>query len=215
MSTKIYDAFRISKKNDIGDIITNMRLIATNIIANSVNYLQTLHSMAIVQAIKNKDVDMFAMKAYEEITNNELSTFFEIWMLDLVKKSELSNERNMLDCSLKAVCTFDDKYWYIKFFCNSEISRQMLNAIVLKHNELEDYHYQNQVDPPDNVTEVEYNKRGDKWNELLPNCSPFNIFPFEITIFNHSSFDRLIFDFNSNKIKMAYKFDKKYEGINI
>lgn len=207
MSSKIYDAFRVSKKVDIKDLIDKMRSIAIDVVSNSYDYLYLIHAMASKSAAEKKDTDKFAMSAYEEIINNEFGIFAEMWMFSMIKNAETSSEKNMLDCSLNAVCTFDEDYWYIKFFSNSNISREILN--IIKELDLEDYHYQNQTDPPEDITDEEYSKRGKKWEELLPNSSSFNIFPFDINIFDCLKLERLIFDFQSGKKKLIYKFDKK------
>lgn len=212
MSTKIYDAFRIKKEINIKDVITEMRCIASEIVSNSSDYLYLIHAFAASTAAEKKDTDKAAMAAYSEVINNDFGICLEMWMLDMIKTAEKSSRKDILDCSLKAVCTFDEDYWYIKFFSNSGISRKMLNAIIEKL-QLEDFHYQNQSDPPEDIPEEEYNKRRDKWDQLLPDWSPFNIFPFDITIFDSNKLEKLIFDFKYKQKELAYKFDKKYEKI--
>jgi hypothetical protein len=212
MSTKIYDAFRVLKEKDIKGLITEMRSIASDTVANSADYLYQIHAIASADAAKKKDADKAAMAAYEDVIKNHFGIFIEMWMLNMVKKAETSIEKDILDCSLKAVCTFDDEFWYIKFFSNSGISRKILNNI-LEKLELEDFHYQNQSDPPEEISQEEYDKRGEKWDQLLPDYLAFNSFPFEINIFDSNRLERLIFDFNYNKKELAYKFDKKYEKV--
>jgi hypothetical protein len=213
MSTKIYDAFRIKKEIDIKDVITEMRSIASDVVSNSVDYLYLIHAFAAKTATEKKDTDKMAMEAYNDAINNDFGICLEMWMLSMVKTAETSSKKDIFDCSLKAVCSFDEDYWYIKFFSNSGISRKMLNAIIKKLGVLEDFHYQNQTDPPEDIPEEEYNKRGDKWNQLLPNWSPFNVFPFDVTIFDSNKLEKLIFDFKYKQKELAYKFDKKYEKI--
>lgn len=210
MSIKIYDAFRVSREKDIKGLIKQMRSIASDEVANSEDYLCSIHAIASADALKNKDNNEAAMRAYEEVLENTFGLFIESWMLNLVKNAEKSLEKNILDCSLKAVCTFDDKYWYIKFFCNSGISRKMLNVISEKL-ELEDFHYQNQTDIPEEISQEEYDKRRDKWNELLTDLNlSFESFPFEIIIFDSNKLERLLFEFNYNEKELAYKFNKTY-----
>ena len=155
MSTKIYDAFRVLKEKDIKGLITEMRSIASDTVANSADYLYLIHAIASADAAEKKDADKAAMAAYEDVIKNHFGISIEMWMLNMVKKAETSIEKDILDCSLKAVCTFDDEFWYIKFFSNSGISRKMLNNI-LEKLELEDFHYQNQSDPPEEISQEEF-----------------------------------------------------------
>ena len=209
MSTKIYDAFRINIKADIKEIINKMREIAINTIANDAEYLYMAHAVTSVMALEESENNKNAAAALEEIQKNEFGLFTEMWMLDKIKQAETSREKNVLDCSLTAVATFDSDFWYIKFFSNSGFSNKILNKIIEEIKELEDFHYQNQSDPPEEIPEEEYNKRGQKWEELLPDYKPFNIFPFEVTIFDSARLEKLIFECKYNKKELAYKFDKK------
>jgi hypothetical protein len=65
-----------------------------------------------------------------------------------------------------------------------------------------DYHYQNQCDPPDNINEDDYNKRGDEWDEAVPNKYSDTGFIFEI--FENDNWN-VIFDENyipTNEIRL-------------
>ena len=214
MSTKIYNAVRISKKLDIKTIIDKMRQIAEEVVANDYNFLYMIHAITSAMAHDEKDANKIAASVYEDVMKNDFNFTTLTWMIDKVKKAELSLSINDLDCSMIGVVGYDEDYWYIKFFCNSGIARKIYNEIE-KIEGVEDFHYQNQTDPPDDISYEDFEKRSKKWDELIPN-DKFNSLPFEVNIFDYDKLERLIRKYYWTGEKdvykhLAYKFDKNYQ----
>ena len=204
MSTKIYNAYRINKNKDIKDIIKKMREIAIYNMSNNKDYFYLAHAISSAMAFKENQNEL-AKEVCKEIEKNEFGILSEMWMIDKIKNSKA---KDILDCGLMAVATFDDEYWYLKFFSGSKFMDKILNTIEIEIKELEDYHYQNQSDPPEDIEYEEYLKRGKKWNELIPDYTPFNSLPFEIIIFDISRLERLLTEYKNGNIQLSYNFVK-------
>ena len=82
-----------------------------------------------------------------------------------------------------SVSVFEHKHLrYLMFFGN----RKMIDLVVQALNKnlfLEDYHYQNSTDKPENVTEKAWNKRKKTWNAILVGTPIETGFTFELCPF--------------------------------
>ena len=208
MSTKIYDAIRIKKSYDLKIIINEMKEIANNYISNNYDILHDIHEQAIAYCYENKN-DHSCSSALEDHKEGKFNHSTLYAMRASCKKEELSPYKDYLDFILKGVVSFDKRYWYIKFFCNSNVTMNIFDRI-LEIQGIEDYHYQNQTDPPDGISYKNFQKRNKKFEELMPN-DRYDDMPFEITIFDFNSLEKLITKFwHTGKPlyeHLAYKFD--------
>lgn len=214
MSTKIFDAYRIKKSTDILSLLVKSKEIAATIIANSADLLHLIHAnttLAALNAVKNNPEDRRAKRVLELNENNDIDLW---WIKMQLEKLEKDIEYNPLDIYTSCSIFYDRKYWYIKFYPNSKIQIQIVDKIV-EEFALEDYHYQNQTDPPEHIPYKTYQARDKKWDQLLGKDGTYNN-GLQFTIFDANEFGNLVsrFYYQGKKTKeelyshLAYKFDK-------
>lgn len=215
MSTKIFDAYRIKKSTDILNLLVKGKEIAATIIANSADLLHLIHAnttITALDAIKNNPEDRRAKRVVEL---NEINDIDLWWIETQLEKAEKDPQYNPLDIYISCSIFYDRKYWYIKFYPNSKIQIQIVNKLVEEFG-LEDYHYQNQTDPPENVPYKTYEARANKWDQLIGTDGTYRN-GFQFTLFDAREFTNLVsrYYYQGKKTKeelyshLAYKFDKK------
>jgi len=215
MSTKIYDAYRIKKSTDILSVLVKGKEIAKNIIAADEKYLYMIHALSMVKALdtlKNNADDVHAKNA---IKMNEENLIDDWWLFNQLEKANKSMVKDPLDVNISCSVFYDRNFWYLKFYPNTNMHYKILNQIV-SDCDLEDYHYQNQCDPPDNIPYKTYENRAKKWDKLLAPDDNFRN-GFQFTIFDSHDFRNLISKnyYMGKKTNeelyehLAYKFDKK------
>ena len=99
------------------------------------------------------------------------------------------------------------------YFGNTDIRRFIEN-----HEMFEDYHYQNQCDKPDDISDEEWDKRESDWNDAIgPDYIPANhgwqvqLFNTKniMPIFNPNRIETIMFPTDENMTKILAKtFDK-------
>lgn len=225
MSTKIYDAYKLSGKYDIVSLntaLSDLRQQVTkqceNIIANivvrqflSMYYMTLLHG-------KNTpaDTDTVTTNVLEKIARQDMKSAWAYLYCKITSEiSDLSNTtrpfsynfyNNLLLFPLK------DKILAM-YFGNTDIRKFIEN-----HEIFEDYHYQNQCDKPDDISDEEWDKRESDWNDAIgPDYIPANhgwqvrLFNTEniMPIFNPNRIDTIMFPTDENMTKILAKtFDK-------
>ena len=180
MSTKIYDAYRI-KKTDFDFAI----------------FIKTIKNIEneIVKSLINKIIKMFIYSNelhYNSLIKDEELSFMNIIDLFLDEK----NLKNDFSSKFSVVSFEDTGYFYFMFFTKNNYIKMFENDFP----SLEDYHYQNQVDMPDDVSEEEWDKRSEKWDELMPSGIPakdgivtsIELIPYKIEFDIRENFKELI-----------------------
>ena len=213
MSTKIYYAIRVHKDRDIKNIISKMKQLAEDYMCQSTaaaKFLKNLHKHAITIALNEPD-NINAKYALSEYNNDEFGVDQLYMILDILKKESIKSTKSIWDITLTACATYDEDYWYIKFFPNSAITRSIYEMIY-EQSGIEDFHYQDQVDYAD---EDKHEMRRKKWDELLPDGN-WDAFPFEIIIMDPNKLKKIIRkNWWSGKKElyehMLYKFNEKFK----
>lgn len=212
MSTKIYEAYRIPKEKDILKELLKARDIAIDTVANDAAYLRMIHAMSIYNATRDyiNDKNPYAKSVIKDHKDGKLDEF---WIERMLQKNQTSLERGNFDAYFTCSIFYDDSYWYLKFFYNDGSFRKAATRIV-EELEFEDYHYQNQVDPPKDIPYEDFYQRGEKWEELM---QPYDNYRggFEYIIFDSYEFKILIsrYYFTGDKDiykHLAYKFNDKF-----
>lgn len=219
MSTKIYDAYRIKKSTDILSVLTKGKEIAKNIIANDWKLLYQIHALSMVEASRTIEKDPEDHLAQRALKMNEDNNIDNWWLEKVMEKAEKDLSYNFLDVYTTCSIFYDRKYWYIKFYPNYEFQYEMINKIVEESN-LEDYHYQNQSDPPDGISYAKFNRRAKKWDKLLAPDDNFRN-GFQFTLFDAKEFSKLMSKnyYQGKKTNeelyehLVYKFDKKLKEV--
>jgi len=219
MSTKIYDAYRIKKSTDILSVLTKGKEIVKNIIANDWKLLYQIHALSMVEASRTIEKDPEDHLAQRALKMNEDNNIDNWWLEKVMEKAEKDLSYNFLDVYTTCSIFYDRKYWYIKFYPNYEFQYEMINKIVEESN-LEDYHYQNQSDPPDGISYAKFNRRAKKWDKLLAPDDNFRN-GFQFTLFDAKEFSKLMSKnyYQGKKTNeelyehLVYKFDKKLKEV--
>lgn len=217
MSTKIYYAYRISKKVDILDLFDKIRLMAERRIARDEKLLYCIHAISVMEAAKRFEKDPGDYFAKRVVEGNEKNIIDDIWTEKILEEySRDDSKLRAIDLNFTCSVFYDSKYWYLRFYPNTRWMQDVLSKAEKKFK-LEDYHYQNSTDPPSNISYEKYKKRDKKWEEL---CKGNNYTRGLLaTIYSPSMFRELLSEnyYKGKKTNkelfahLAYKFDKKQE----
>jgi hypothetical protein len=218
MSTKIYDAYRIPKSVDILKVMDKIKKMSTTHVQNNSNLLKLIHSYSYANAL-----DVIKLNPKDSVEYNKAKWFLnsmdkggvcEYWIEDVLKRKSEKASKSILDVKFECSVFYDKRYWYIKFFPNSSWMYKVLTEVEVEIPQLEDYHYQNQSDPPDNIPYHQYEKRDEKWDELLGVDGNYRC-GFTYTLFDEYEFRKLLtvnyYTGEKDLYKhLAYKFDLKF-----
>ena len=211
MSTKIYSAYRIKKDRDILALLKKCKEIAIEVIANDESYLRLVHSMSIAKALKDLSDNPKNSMAQYTIDEHKKGNVDDFWIESMLEKNQTSTSKINISAYLSCSIFYDADYWYIKFFTNERNQYTIIDKIV-ETLELEDYHYQNQTDTPEGVSDEDFEARGVKWDELLESSNGNYRDGFTYTIFDAYEFRILLtrFSYTGKPLyeHLAYKFDK-------
>jgi hypothetical protein len=182
MSTKIYNAYRINKNHDLKDLLKQMREIACEEVAKDAMFLKAVWRRCV--AIINQQPESATWK-------DDFKQEYGIYQFEKVFfESRLDNDERIADGSVVPAIWFDSNWWYLKFFSNSLVARNIEKRIAALSC-VEDYHYQNQTDAPDSISEKDFAKRGRKWDTLLDEDDSFSSF-MTLPVFTHHQFTKLV-----------------------
>lgn len=217
MSTKIYNAYRIPKDVDILKKLKKIKELARDVIANEGGLLELIHHYVISVAKEEYEKDPQNNAAKYALNENEKGKFDEYWAEMVLEKENLSPKKLLIDIHFECSVFYGNRYWYIKFFPNNSIHYKLLENI--EDLGFEDFHYQNQGDPLDDIPYEEYQKRGDIWEILLESSGGNYRDGFLYTIFDAHEFRQLISKnhYTGNPLyeHLSYDFEKKITKITL
>ncbi len=157
MSTKIYDAFRIKNKT-LESVLEDMKAFRKT----AMPILKEGLAKMIAGQITRK-IDSVALGYSEERSKKP---FIEVWMevCDRVHKVKTTQRRDpeidfMFDIS---VFPLDGDILGI-MFCEHE----PLKGLWMSQKGIEDYHYQDSTDRPEQIPEAEWDQRREDWDKVL------------------------------------------------
>ena len=204
MSTKIFYAYRIPKQVDILKKLKTLKEMATERVANNKVLLALIHAHTIEVAKKEYEKDSSNHMAKYALDGNDAGFFDELYVEMVLKKQASSPYKSSIDITFECSVFYDNDFWYVKFFPNNGSFYKILEE--LEGLGFEDYHYQNQSDPPDDVLFEEYENRGRVWDKLLESSDGNYRDGFLYTIFDAYEFRKLI-------SKNYYNGKPKYEHL--
>ena len=165
MSTKIFDAYRVKKTeiDSIYDLLNDFREDAIEYVRTNEKLLEKIHISAFTW--------MMLEKATKENRETEIEKFEEdpSWTIrEFLKESENSETLRLplLSMRLRVSVFMDEEYFYLKFFPNWGWGNKFLNQLEDDYYQLEDFHYQNSTDRPEDISQEDYDARDEKWDEL-------------------------------------------------
>lgn len=214
MSTKIFNAYRIPKSEDILNILKQAKNIARDYIANDEQYLKVIHGITMFKIAEKIKKDPKSKNYYQTAIDDNKKGKLDIWaMIQILEENTLSIDKLSFSTKLDCSIFYDDDYWYIKFFPNENIQYKIIKEF--EKLGFEDYHYQNQTDPPEDMDYDKYKERGKKWDELTESSGGDYMDGFVYEIFGPEEFKKLLeknwYTGEKDLYKhLAYKFDKVF-----
>lgn len=225
MSTKIYDAYKLKGDYDLMSLnkaLSDLRKQVTgqceDLIANIVvrKFLKLYYMSLFHGTDHSTDTDKTTTAVLEKILQHDMKLAWAYLYCEIASEiADASNTtrpsgynfyNNLLLFPLK------DKILAM-YFGNTDIRRFIEN-----HEMFEDYHYQNQCDKPDNISDKEWDKRESDWNtaigqDYIPANHGWQVQLFNteniIPIFNPNRIETIMFPTDENMTKILAKtFDK-------
>jgi hypothetical protein len=224
MSTKIYDAYRVPKNIDILKELEKIKEFSKESVALDGELLRMVHLYSHLEATKwarldeNIDIGEIRVKlnSSKYFLEQHLKGYLDIfWITDVLQSLKSSVSRDIFDLNFACSVFYDTDYWYVKFFVNDGWQRRVLSRMEAELNLFEDFHYQNQSDPPDDISYTEFKQRDSKWDELLGQLGTYRG-GFQYTIFDEYDFKELLTENyyrgeNDLYKHLAYEFDQKFD----
>lgn len=170
MSTKIWEAYRLPKDklNEITDILHDTLFNYYIFFIKTV--IDNMKPEYIAEKLKEDDKKNYAVflyKNYDEklIPNKMDRVKYEIYIEEAIKAAAKSERTLIYDIECGFNCWFDDKYAYIiPIYSLGMFGWDRIKLVFPTY--VEDYHYQNSTDKPENITQEEWETREAKWKEL-------------------------------------------------
>lgn len=205
MSTKIYDAYKLTGDYDLMSLnkaLSDLRKLVTgqceDLIANIVvrKFLKLYYMTLLHETNIHIDADTITTTVLDRIAQHDMKSAWGYLYCKITSEiADTSNttrpscynfHNNLLLFPLK------DKILAM-YFGNTDIRRFIEN-----HKMFEDYHYQNQCDKPDDISDEEWDKRESDWNDAIgPDYIPAN-HGWQVQLFNPENVMPI---FNPNRIK--------------
>lgn len=164
MSTKIYDAY-YTPTHRLQEKLYLSRLIAVT------EYLQDSHALKYLEAIGKALLPTFTAierpPFLDLICGDACNLSYVYYIEQLCEMLAFGSTKFGGDPNFSCTVFVDGNDTYLKFYPNSLWMQRALKKIV-DVNDLIDFHYQNQTDPPPDVSEEEYEKRKKTWDRLCP-----------------------------------------------
>jgi hypothetical protein len=191
MSTKIYDAYRL-KGEGLGQLVNFWKLtdewlesgikeaykalnefeerLASNIELTSAEYKKQVEYF---EKLKSKDPD-FAARHRMAIDI----------MVKEYKKQLSSHERSLFDFNVSITFRHHCRRIYVQ--CYADMHMKKILDFVRNDPRVEDYHYQNSSDQPEEISERDWKKREEVWDKIYENEGRRRFLALDIM--NHSEF---------------------------
>jgi len=159
MSTKIYDAYKVKGCNTLGDI-QNLLLEVREKVVN--HYKEYAKSPEIIEVHKQQ------YSGNEKEREAFKKVFGSGFVTDVNENAVVYTYKNEI---------------YVQFFIGRLL--RDVHEYIEKHEKFEDFHYQNQSDQPDDVSDEEWEKRREIWDGIFPHMdTPLNAgFSFQFMTF--------------------------------
>lgn len=167
MSTKIYNAFKIKDRNRVWLVMGDIRERGEREVVERLRK----YYRSFVDNIDPEDEKYKAERAkdIERESYPDYATRLHIAqtaLRDGFRKSVQSMQRDFFDPDVSVALTWHETGFYLRAFCDNVSLLGGSLDFLKTHPDLEDFHYQNQVDPPDDIPPDEYEARGRIWDEM-------------------------------------------------
>lgn len=167
MSTKIWVAYKLKDPNNLWQFIMDVREKA---IKNVEEKLVEFEAKLIPDINENSEEYNKLLELYKDQTNpteKARQMMVEKMMSTEYRKSASSTYREIFDFDV--YITFYELDGQIYLIPRADMLMRGALDFLDDHDQLEDFHYQNQTDPPEDIPEEEYEARGKIWNKIYKN----------------------------------------------
>lgn len=186
MSTKIYNAYKFKENlsiKELNNTINLWRKMCKTIVEKEyakiiLRKYTSLIDMKLIygdkkinellELNKEKPNMIQILTALKNEKYRELLFFIHMYYSDIINKESQSHIKNILTCKM-TIHPLENKTIFMLF------GNQNLINMIEQQDIVEDYHYQNQTDKPDEISEKEWNERCMDWNDAIgPDYIPIN-----------------------------------------
>lgn len=216
MSTKIYNAYRMSKLKDIHKQLRILKETVMQYVAKEAHILKYFHVHSVKFAVRVSESthNYDAQNALDALKANSKGDLDDHWLLKYLRLVSINQLRLGLDPIIETSIFCDRQYWYMKIFVNNGWHSRAIPEPLLYKLGFKDFHYQDQTDPPKEISYRDYKLRGEKWERLLsPEGNYTNGFsyylcnPYEIHKLITKNYYKGFKDNQTLYQHLAYKFD--------
>lgn len=164
MSTKIFNSYRVKPGADFWAVLRSIEIQAK---ANVVEKLRAFY----IEKMEAVDPTSEAYLASSANHRDGSEVFNRLWFVDEIvreraKKSATSVERDQYDLDVSIAVLHHRTGFYLRAFCDSVSMLGGSLDFLATHPDLEDFHYQNQADRPEGISEDAWEERKTIWNEM-------------------------------------------------
>lgn len=188
MSTKIYYAYRLRSTSGATILgkLQDAKKMALDVVRSDGDFLKMLHVQALSMAHKDLEEGSKTEKQWAErfVRDTEKGEFEDFYFGKSVERAANNPYRFLVSLDLRVSVFFRGPFTYLKFFPNNKVERDIVDNVVCTLN-AEDYHYQNQTDPPEDVPYSQYQYRDKVWDELTKSTGGNYRGGFQFIIIDH------------------------------
>ncbi len=167
MSTKVYDAYRIKDPSTVWDLAWKIRDQAR---ANATTALRAHY----LKLVREMDPGEKSYQEAREKSSPSSPTDEALFRLHFARDTVRDKYKANVPSTYRDTYTLDVTFalyphkgtFYLRTFCESISVFGQVFDFVKTLPELEDFHYQNQTSPPEDVPEAEWEHRESVWDEI-------------------------------------------------
>jgi hypothetical protein len=186
MSTKIYNSYKLKRKSDLWPLVRDIRIQATKNVKKKLKEIYKTFiscSSSIDQTTSEfKDQQEYYTNLYkateQQIIDLVCIELADAAIVERYKKATISMARDFFNFDVSVGFRQNKGKIYLKYYADMEMRNVFI--FLVKDPRLEEYHYQNQTDPPDYIPEKDWGKRRKEWNDLIDNGSWEDVLTLDI-----------------------------------
>lgn len=197
MSTKIYYAYKLLNRHDLWSFSRDVKVKASkNVEKVLYDFYKNLISSIDETSEKYKEkYNELSTNKYLPKENDEeyLKEYTKLEIVDSIvrdeyKKSSVSMQRDLFDFDVNIAFYENKKKIYMRYFCDM----QMKNVFDFLEDDIRviDFHYQNQSDQPEHISNRDWNNRRKVWDEIFSEPGYESTY-LTLEIFNYNMFWKL------------------------
>lgn len=164
MSTKIYDAYKLKKASELPEVLDYIEKRARREIKDKLKALYWEY-MIHIDPDREPDYHLYRQRHWSDdkarlrLAHDQIMAKF--------KGAHIKPYRDRMDLTVYVVVYLHKKQVYLRAVCDHVSALGGSLDFLKRYNRVEDYYYQNQTDPPENVPTRQWKRRSQVWHEIL------------------------------------------------